>query len=289
MKKYAFTIITILLLSAVNVVGEGTTGAQFLGIGVGARACAMGKAYGAIADDPSGIYWNPAGLSKAKSMQFMVSQNFWLLDMTHQYIAGVFPHRLGTFGVSFYYSSSGDIPRIEDFIKIGEYTAYDAAFNLAYANRFSELIDYGLGVKYINQKIDIETASTFAFDFGVLFRVCQCQGLKLALAVQNIGPGVKFIEESDKLPLSFKLASSYGKDNYKAGVELVREIDSDFMLGLGGEYVISKTLALRGGYNTAHSFSLGFGIYWQKFDLSYSFAPNKDLDSSHRISLIYSH
>ena len=42
---------------------SGTTTAQFLKLGVGARAIGMGEAYSAIADDPTAIYWNPAGLA----------------------------------------------------------------------------------------------------------------------------------------------------------------------------------------------------------------------------------
>ena len=37
----------------------GTTAAQFLKIGIGARALALGGAYSAIADDASALYWNP--------------------------------------------------------------------------------------------------------------------------------------------------------------------------------------------------------------------------------------
>ena len=287
MKKYISEIGMILMLMTKVILGEGTTGAQFLSIGIGARACAMGQAYGAIADDPSGIYWNPAGLSAVTSSQVMFCQNFWLLDMTHQYLAGVLPYHGGAFGLSAYYSSSGDIPKIEDFIKIGEYSAYDAAVSLAFARSLNSQIGYGLSAKYIAQKIDTENGSTFAFDIGLIYDFRRDNSLKIALAIQNIGPGVKFIDEKDKLPLNIKLSSAYLKENYALGIGLDREIDSDVIFGLGGEYVIKKTLALRAGYNTAHSYSLGFGICWQKFDLSYCFAPNKDLDASHRLSLVY--
>jgi len=285
MKKTVLAILVIVFATAINAVGEGTTGAQFLGIGIGARACAMGKAYGALADDPSGIYWNPAGLSKIGSKQVMISQNFWLVDMTQQYLAGVLPRQIGTFGLSIQYSSSGSIPKIEDYIKVGDYSAYDAAVNLAFANKYHNSLNYGIGVKYIMQKIDTESASTFALDLGVIYEFNKYPGLNLALALQNIGPGIKFIEETDKLPTNIKLASSYAQKQYTLCLELDKETDSDIMFGLGGEYIIKEVLALRGGYNTAHSISLGFGITWRQFDLNYCFAPNKDLDASHRFTL----
>ncbi|MEQ1920553.1 MAG: hypothetical protein ABL955_15300, partial [Elusimicrobiota bacterium] len=40
----------------------GTSGAQFLKLGSGARAGAMADAFAAIADDANAAYYNPAGL-----------------------------------------------------------------------------------------------------------------------------------------------------------------------------------------------------------------------------------
>ncbi len=42
----------------------GISTAQFLKIGVGGRASALGDAFVAIANDASALYWNPAGLSQ---------------------------------------------------------------------------------------------------------------------------------------------------------------------------------------------------------------------------------
>lgn len=44
-----------------NVSKRGTVAAPFLTISQGARATSMGSAFVAIADDPSAIFWNPAG------------------------------------------------------------------------------------------------------------------------------------------------------------------------------------------------------------------------------------
>src|SRR5688572_11594007 len=49
--------------------GAGTTGADVLKIGVGARAMAMGEAYAAQADDVSSLYWNPGGLALMQERQ----------------------------------------------------------------------------------------------------------------------------------------------------------------------------------------------------------------------------
>ena len=43
---------------------------EFLEIGLGGRACSMGGAFCALADDGSGFFWNPAGYSRNARMQF---------------------------------------------------------------------------------------------------------------------------------------------------------------------------------------------------------------------------
>ena len=55
----------------------GISSLQFLKIGVGGRASAMGDAFIAIADDASALYWNPAGLVFAKQNEVMFSHNSW--------------------------------------------------------------------------------------------------------------------------------------------------------------------------------------------------------------------
>jgi len=44
-----------------------------LGMGIGARAMALGGAFVSIADDASATFWNPAGLTNLKSNQFLLS------------------------------------------------------------------------------------------------------------------------------------------------------------------------------------------------------------------------
>src|SRR4030042_3282928 len=41
---------------------EGGQAGAFLRYGIGGRALGMGKAFTAVADDASGVFWNPAGI-----------------------------------------------------------------------------------------------------------------------------------------------------------------------------------------------------------------------------------
>src|SRR5215468_8588160 len=57
----------------------GTFDGQFLKIGIGARAAGMGGAFVAVADDPSAVFWNPAGLARLDEDKtaVMVNHNEW--------------------------------------------------------------------------------------------------------------------------------------------------------------------------------------------------------------------
>src|SRR5437868_6492711 len=72
-------------LSAAHAVGKGTSGGQFLRVGVGARAPGMGGAFSPVADDATAIYWNPAGLAMLEKKEVSVSYNAYFKDTSSQF------------------------------------------------------------------------------------------------------------------------------------------------------------------------------------------------------------
>ena len=72
----------------------GTTAAQFLKIGVGARAIGMGGAQTGVTGDISAIYWNPAALSRMNiNSELMFNHVKWLADINFDFAAGVIADR----------------------------------------------------------------------------------------------------------------------------------------------------------------------------------------------------
>mgnify|MGYP000695815015 FL=1 len=76
-KGFFIVVMTMVVLTYTNMVygqldntqtmtKSGTTAAQFLKIGVDARATAMGNAFTAMEGDVSSIFWNAAGLANVK-------------------------------------------------------------------------------------------------------------------------------------------------------------------------------------------------------------------------------
>lgn len=74
-----------------------TSTAQFLKLGVGARAVAMGEAYSAIADEASAVYWNPGALTNIESRSATLMHAIYLEDTSFDYAA--FVQNLGRWGV----------------------------------------------------------------------------------------------------------------------------------------------------------------------------------------------
>src|SRR5689334_7451225 len=77
----------------------GTSSATFLRIGVGARAEGMGETFVAVANDPSAIYWNPAGLGSLQRRELSISHVQWPADINYDHVTLVLPSR--RFGGSF--------------------------------------------------------------------------------------------------------------------------------------------------------------------------------------------
>ncbi len=73
--------------------GEGQAGA-FLRYGIGGRALGMGRAFVGVADDASGVYWNPAGMVGAKRFELTSMYTNLYYDTEYAYFGLVIP-RIG--------------------------------------------------------------------------------------------------------------------------------------------------------------------------------------------------
>jgi len=81
-----------LMISCVLHAGEdhGQAG-EFLRYGIGGRALGMGRAFVAVSDDASGLYWNPAGMVGAHRLEMMSMYSDLYLDSRYTYIGIVLP------------------------------------------------------------------------------------------------------------------------------------------------------------------------------------------------------
>src|SRR5260370_42349095 len=82
----------------------GTTSANFLKLGIGPRASAMGEAQVGLADDVYATYWNPAGLAQLQTREAGFVHAQYYQDIQSEYAAYAHPTpKLGTFAGSLTY------------------------------------------------------------------------------------------------------------------------------------------------------------------------------------------
>lgn len=168
----------------------GTTAAQFLKIGMGSRATAMGDAYVAMSNDASGLYWNPSGISRADGAQIMFSNTGWIADVNINYFGVIVPlYGLGTVGAAITSLTMGDmaVRTPDEPDGTGEqFSASDMAMQLSFARNLTDRFSIGFNFKYIQQQVWHMSASTAAMDVGTLFRT-QFNDMRLGMSISNYG------------------------------------------------------------------------------------------------------
>lgn len=169
----------------------GTTSAQFLKIGVGARAIAMGNAQVAMTGDVSSLYWNPAALSRSSaSSELTFNHVNWLADIAYDFAGGAL--HLGDFGTLGLSIVSLRAP--EDLVRTVEapegdgrrWDASSVAIGVSYARNLTERFSIGFSGKFVRENLWSESASGFAMDFGTLY-LSEIRGLSLGASISNFG------------------------------------------------------------------------------------------------------
>jgi hypothetical protein len=182
----------------------GTAAAQFLKIGVGARAVGMGETYVAMAQGASTLYWNPAGMVNIQSVTAGVSHSKWLGEISHDYFGLVVP--LGDndgFGLSatMLNTDEQEITTVEQPEGTGVYyRVRDLAIGLSYARALTDRFSVGLTAKYIQQDVYNESANTLAMDIGTYLQT-GFHNLVIGMCVSNFG-GTMQLEGRDLIILA---------------------------------------------------------------------------------------
>lgn len=279
------------------------TSFKFLEISTDARAAAMADALTAFDLHSSvAMFYNPAGMARLNSN---VSASFgmtqWIADIGYNAASAAFSPvdgKYGVFGLSLLFSDYGD-----DFIGTiaatndQGYTEYDAlglsnpnptsmAVGLGYAIAVTDRFSVGANAKYVSQDLgdaavtaggesESNSASTLAFDFGVLY-LTGFESLNLAMSVRNFSQELEYVSENFELPLTFNVGISMDMLNltnldpnmhsFVVAVDARRPRDFTEQLKIGGEYTFMDILSLRAGYafpTDEQGINLGAGLQYE--------------------------
>src|SRR3989339_1398172 len=211
---------------------RGTSAAQFLKLGAGARPAAMGDAFTATTLGSESVYWNPAGLNYESKGSVSMMHGFWFEDIAYDWISGaVRLSPVSVAGLGIQRLSYGDIKGTDiSGVETGNFSPSDMAISFSYAHDLGMLMAGGT-FKYISSRIDAKDTA-MAVDAGV---VKSWDNIKAGLAVKNAGTKMKFADEKEPLPLAIKFGGSMGlSEKLLACTDLTLQRDNAPTLGLGG-------------------------------------------------------
>ncbi len=274
---------TIHAQSSPSITKTGTTAAQFLKIGVGARSIGMGGAFTGVSDDITAIYWNPAGLAQMATGQAEFNHVNWIADVKYDVAAAsIIVDGIGTLGASFATLNDGEmeVTTTSEPEGTGEkFTAGGTMIGLSYARSLTDRFSIGFNFKYLNEYIWHETAQSFAVDFGTIFVAPVLNGLKIGASMSNFGPKMQldgrdilflvnagagnqnlvdanYTLDSYELPLLFRvgLATDAVKEENSRltlAVDAVHPNDNTEYVNSGIEYSWSEMVSVRAGWKSA--------------------------------------
>lgn len=268
----------------------GTTGALFLAVGVGARPEGMGGAGVALADDANSVYLNTAGMIQVPNRQITVMHNEYLLDLKQEFISYVQHTGYRAYGGSLVYLDLGAQTGYTSTNQpTGVFRPNSYALTFAYGKKLTDEMSYGMGLKYISEKIASSKGSAWAADFGFLYKP-QGSQFRYGASLANLGTKIKVGSTGDPLPRSLRLGLAWLAPKQP----LTLAADSLFIRGnsaeyhVGAEYILAKMVALRLGYNSAdeldNGFTFGVGVSHMDYALDYAFVPMGVFGDAHRFS-----
>tara|TARA_Y100000758_G_scaffold183597_1_gene130674 strand:- start:1030 stop:2052 length:1023 start_codon:yes stop_codon:yes gene_type:complete len=280
-----------------------TTAASFLDIGIGARSLSMGGAFVAIADDPTALYWNPAGIVSIKSPMAHFYHSPWIADVQFNHSAVVVPlDRSSSFGF-FITSVTMDemqVRTVKSPQGTGEYfSVSNVALAGSYARRLTDRFSFGVNMKFIQEKIWHMNAGGLAVDLGSLF-ITKNSGLRIGMSVSNFGGKISMdgydtevdydIDETmygnnDKIdaslnsmdwPLPLVFRAGVSKDVVQSDIhkltlaaDAIHPNNNVEYINLGFEYILRNMISIRGGQafygmdKSKQGLTFGVGLNYQ--------------------------
>jgi len=176
----------------------GTTSAEFLLFGAGARGTALGDAFAAIATDVSSLYYNPGAAALIAGPGASFSTYDYVADTRYSWGGIAFPFsggsrtfglQIGTFGFDNQPVYTVDQPDGTGAV----YSVSQTFAGATFAQNFSDRFSAGLTAKFVFDQLGDVNGSAFALDFGTSFHAqLSNHPITLAFVVSNLGTDLSY-------------------------------------------------------------------------------------------------
>jgi len=278
--------------------GSGGTRSVF-SVGAGSRAIAMGGAFSAIGDDPSALYYNPAGLRLNRYPAVLVNhaQLFsGFSDAGYDVLALVYPTiSAGSIGLAIMSVGTGDIRGFDEFSReTGDLTYRESQAVLGYAFdlpwHYIGDVTAGSSIKVLTQRVGDFSDSGTGLDFGLVYKSKYIRRLVIGCSLQDIiGAETKLVSVTDKVDRTIMVGAGYTVP-FKNGSALSLAVQMNVPqrdkkeFRFGAEYMLKQLLSVRVGFDS-DKITAGLGVAWRGFSVDYGYFSRDDAGSSHPISL----
>ena len=176
----------------------GSTSAEFLLLGAGARGAALGGSYAALANDITALYWNPAGVALIERPGMSASVMNYVADTRYAWVGLAFPmsggqRAIGIHGATFGFGDQPVYTVADPTGASGEtYSVAQTYVGVTYAQNFSDRFSAGVTGKVISDQLGRTSGSGFALDFGTNFHaLVGSRPLRASFVIQNLGSTIE--------------------------------------------------------------------------------------------------
>jgi len=310
--KTGLSILLLLLLmpNPPAIAQDGDAGTESLfHLGFGARALGLGRAFTAMADDPTAVFWNPAGLENVYQQSVSFFHSTLPEGASYDFLGYAFPTlSLGTFGAGIGRVGIGGVP-FRDIDQVSQdypefsWDEYQAYFS--YAKKLPWDISSGLTVRVVRRGFSNVFNDGNLIDYGVgmdlglmytpeYFTSSFLRDWTFGLNIRNLfTPQVKEGTQVDELPLSVrfgilrKLFFVGGGNNVNVLLDLDYSQKRALMFNFGAEYRFRELGMLRAGFD-GNAVTFGAGMKYSLLQIDYAFGSSyysEIIPSVHRVSL----
>jgi hypothetical protein len=278
----------------------GSTAAEFLRIGVSARAAGLAGAYMGVVDGAYATYYNPSGLTwQSDGVHVALNHASWFDGINHEFLAvSSNVENIGSFGVSVttLYTDAMDETTPLDQGGTGKtFRASDLRVGLSYARQFTGNVSFGGSLNFVNETLfEGFSEQAYSLDISASYRAGY-RNFQFGMMIANVGTEIEFVDESYPLPTRFEFggkidALNRGSQRVMIAASGLKPNNSPPLARLGLEYAFSELLFLRGGYHVNHSvkqFAFGGGLNLEvdggyQFRADYSYSDFSLLGAAHR-------
>ncbi len=265
--------------------GPQASAASWLDLGIGARALGMGGAVASIVDDPSAVWWNPAGLSRmaAKENSHEITLDGNLLSENRQLDHLGYAYRkdgVGTLGLGL---TQVGLAGLEGYdangLSTGSFDDLGLALSVAWASEVSWHLRYGVALRALHEQLSTESSWGYAADLGLLVLPFEGSPAALALTAQNLASTVNWSTGSAEQAaptLRLGLSDRPFQDYLTLSADVEAGITAGtFVPHLGAELWPRWDWAFRTGWQPGQGFSggLSWKVSYYQFDYGFAWEP----------------